>query len=63
VHTGGGVTDREVYEKLASLAEELGRLAGQAQSFVGQAALSTAASTLAGTAKAIYEHVMGGEEH
>jgi hypothetical protein len=57
------VTDREVYQKLAGIAEELGHLAAKAETYVGQAALSTAASTLAGTAKAIYEHAMGGEEH
>jgi hypothetical protein len=55
------MTDRDVYLKLAELADELMRLSGSAQTFVGEAALSTAASTLAGTAKAVYEHIMGGE--
>ncbi len=57
------MSDREVFLKLAAVAEELGRLAMQADSHIGQAALSTAAATLAGTAKAIYEHVLGGDEH
>lgn len=57
------MTDKDVYLKLAEIAEELMRLSEQAESFVGEAALQTAASTLAGTAKAVYEHVMGGEAH
>jgi hypothetical protein len=57
------MTDRDVYLKLAAVAEELQQLAGEAESYVGQAALSTAAATLAGTARAIYDHALGGEQH
>lgn len=58
------MTDRDVYLKLAQVAEELAALAEQAETYVGNAALQTAASTLAGTAKAVYDHVMSGEgEH
>jgi hypothetical protein len=57
------MNDRDVYLKLAALAEELFGLSNQAESLVGQTALRTAASTIAGTAKAIYDHALGGEEH
>ena len=57
------MTDRDVYLKLAAMAEELLQLAGAADSLVGEAALRTAASSLAGTAKAVYDHALGGEEH
>ena len=52
------MTDRQVYEALARAAEELRALSERAESFVGEAALRTAASTLAGTAKAVYDHCM-----
>lgn len=55
------MTDRDVYLKLAAVAEELMRLSEDAESFVGEAALRTAASTIAGTAKAVYEHAVGSE--
>ena len=58
------MTDRQVYEALARAAEELLTLSERAESFVGEAALRTAASTLAGTAKAVYDHCMeGGGAH
>lgn len=57
------MNDREVYTKLAKMAEELADLAPTCESFVGNAALTTCAQTLAGTAKAVYEHAMEGEEH
>lgn len=57
------MTDRDVYLKLAAVAEELMQLAEQAETMVGEAALRTAAGTLAGTAKAVYDHAVGGEEH
>jgi hypothetical protein len=57
------MSDRDVYLKLVAVAEELGRLAAEAESYIGQTALSTAAATLAGTAKAVYEHVLGGDQH
>lgn len=52
------MNDRDVYLKLAAVAEELMTLSEGAESYVGEAALRTAASTIAGTAKAVYEHVM-----
>ncbi len=57
------MNDRDVYLKLAAVAEELLGLSQQAESMIGQTALHTAAVTLAGTAKAIYDHCLGGEEH
>jgi hypothetical protein len=57
------MTDRDVYLALSVMAEELARMSQAAESFVGKAALTSAAQTLAGTAKAIYEHVLSGEEH
>ncbi|MFZ5719146.1 MAG: hypothetical protein ACOY5Y_06725 [Pseudomonadota bacterium] len=57
------MTDRDVYLKLAAMAEELLALSESAESLVGEAALRTAASSLAGTAKAVYEHALGGDEH
>jgi hypothetical protein len=57
------MNDRDVYLKLAAMAEELAKLAEEAESYVGNAALVTCAQTLAGTAKAVYEHVMDGGEH
>jgi hypothetical protein len=55
------MTDRDVYLKLAAVAEELMRLSREAESLVGEAALRTAASTVEGTAKAVYDHVLGSE--
>jgi len=57
------MNDREVYLTLATMAEELARLAAEAESYMGQAALTTSAQQLAGTAKVIYEHALSGEEH
>jgi hypothetical protein len=57
------MNDRDVYLKLAGLAEELMKLSDDAETLVGEAALRTAASTLAGTAKAVYEHALGGGQH
>lgn len=55
------IPDRDVYLKLAEVADELAQLAEKAETHVGNAALHTAAVTLAGTAKAVYDHIMGGE--
>jgi hypothetical protein len=55
------MNDRDVYLKLAEVADELAALADQAESYVGNAALHAAAQTLAGTAKAVYDHIMSGE--
>lgn len=57
------MNDRDVYLKLAEIAEQLMALSEQAETLVGQTGLRTAAGTLAGTAKAIYDHALGGEEH
>ena len=58
------MNDRDVYVKLAAIAEELFALSETAESYVGNAALRTAASTIAGTAKAVYEHALGSDtEH
>lgn len=58
----GHMNDRDVYLKLAAVAEELMTLSDAAESYVGEAALRTAASTIAGTAKAVYDHVMGSDD-
>lgn len=55
------MTDRQVYEILARASEELLTLSERAESVVGETALRTAASTLAGTAKAVYDHCMDGD--
>jgi hypothetical protein len=55
------MNDREVYQLLANVADELMGLSERAETLVGQTALQTAAGTIAGTAKAIYEHILGGE--
>jgi hypothetical protein len=55
------MTDRDVYLKLAAMAEELAALAEAAESVVGQSALQSAARTVAGMAKAIYEHALDGD--
>jgi hypothetical protein len=57
------MTDREVYIKLSALAEELFRMAEEADTLVGRTGLQHAAATIAGTAKAIYDHAVGGEAH
>ncbi|HEX7943182.1 MAG TPA: hypothetical protein VF495_00870 [Phenylobacterium sp.] len=55
------MNDREVYQLLANVADELMGLSERAETLVGQTARRTAAGTIAGTAKAIYEHILGGE--
>ena len=55
------MTDHDVYLTLSAVADELAKLAEKAETYVGNAALQTAASTLAGTAKAVYDHIMSGE--
>jgi len=57
------MNDRDVYLKLAAVADELLQLSQEAETLVGEAALRTAAGTLAGTAKAVYDHALGGESH
>ncbi|MDZ4374192.1 MAG: hypothetical protein U1C74_22595 [Phenylobacterium sp.] len=57
------MNDRDVYLKLAAVAEELMALSDDAETLIGEAALRTAANTIAGTAKAVYEHALGGDAH
>lgn len=57
------MNDREIYQLLANVADELMGLSERAESLVGETALRTAAATVAGTAKAIYEHLLDGETH
>lgn len=57
------MTDREIYETLGAMAQELMSLSEQAETLVGETSLRTAAATLAGTAKAIHDHVLSGGEH
>jgi len=56
------VSDRDVYLKLSAVAKELAQLAEAAESYVGNAALTSAAETLSGTARVIYEHCLNGGE-
>ena len=56
------VSDRDVYLKLNAVAEELLRMAEAAESYVGNAALTSAANSLSGTARVIYEHCLGGAD-
>lgn len=57
------MNDRDVYQLLANVADELMQISERAETVVGETALRTAAATIAGTAKAIYEHILGGEGH
>ena len=57
------MNDREIYETLGAVAQELMELSEKAETIVGETALRTAAATLAGTAKAIHDHVLSGGEH
>ena len=57
------MNDRDVYVKLAAVADELLRLAEEAETFIGETALRHAATTVAGTAQAVYEHALDGESH
>lgn len=52
------MTDRDVYVKLAAMADELRRLSDEAESYVGNAALQAAADSLSGTAQAVYDHCL-----
>jgi hypothetical protein len=58
-----GVTDLEIYLRLAAIVEELDTLAARGPSFAGGAALNTASRTLRGMAAALYEHsISAGDE-
>jgi hypothetical protein len=52
------LSDLEVYQRLAAAADELERLAEQGASLVGETALITAADSLRGVARAVYEHAV-----
>jgi hypothetical protein len=60
--TEGPLTDRDVYLKLSAMAEELAQLAEATETYVGNAALVSAANTLSGTARVIYEHCLGSDD-
>ena len=55
--------DKEIFSALADMAQELMAMSEEADTLVGETALRTAAATLAGTAKAIHDHVLSGGEH
>ena len=52
------VSDLEVHQKLAAIADELEAMAARGATLVGNAALTTAARTVRGMATAIYQHIM-----
>jgi hypothetical protein len=52
------LTDREVYQRLTSVADELERMAEQGASLIGETALVTAAQSVRGMANAVYEHAL-----
>lgn len=54
------LSDLEVYRRLCAAADELKALEAQAASLVGKTALNTAALSVRGMAKAVYEHSLGG---
>ncbi len=56
------VSDIAVYQKLSEIADELDELAAQGASFVGEAALLTAAKTVRGMAKAVYKRIMSDQD-
>jgi hypothetical protein len=57
------MNDREIYEALGAMVQNLMDLSEEADTLVGETALRTAAATLAGTAKAIHDHALSGGEH
>jgi len=54
--TPAALSDLDIYRELTLAADALDRLAAQAATFVGEAAAQTAASSVRGMAKAVYEH-------
>lgn len=52
------VSDIEVYQKLAEIADDLDTMAARGATLVGNAALTTAARTVRGMASAVYQHIM-----
>ena len=59
--TPSDISDLDVYRELTAMADALDRLAAKAATFVGEAALQTAALSVRGTAQAVYEHSLGGD--
>lgn len=60
------LSDLEVYQQLSGTADALDELAVMAASLIGETALKTAAQTVRGMAKAVYEHSLaagGSESH
>jgi hypothetical protein len=57
-----GVSDLEVYQRFAAMADELEQLAARGPTLVGGAAISTAVRSLRGMAAAVYEHSLGDGE-
>jgi hypothetical protein len=56
------VSDIEVYQKLAEIADDLEAMAAKGATLVGNAALTTAARTVRGMASAVYQHIMAERE-
>ncbi|HKR88115.1 MAG TPA: hypothetical protein VJS38_08050 [Phenylobacterium sp.] len=56
------VSDLEIYQRFAAMAEELDGMAKRGGSLIGGTALSTACRTLRGMAAAIYEHSLAVSE-
>jgi hypothetical protein len=52
------LSDLDVYRRLVATADALDEAAGAAASFVGKAALGTAAQTVRGMAQTVYEHCL-----
>ena len=58
----GPISDLEIYQRLAEIAEEFDRMQAAGVSLVGGAALNTACRTLRGMAQALYEHSISDDE-
>lgn len=56
------VSDLEIYQRFAAIAEEFDGLAKRGVSLIGGTALNTACRTLRGMAAAIYEHSLAASE-
>ena len=56
------VSDIEIYQRFAAMADELDGLAKRGVSLIGGTALNTASRTLRGMAAAIYEHSLAASE-
>lgn len=56
------LSDLDIYQRLAAVAEELEGLAEQSGSLVGQTAAKTAAMSVRGMASAVYEHSLSADD-